>query len=197
MKYKITEIFYSIQGEGSWTGKAAVFVRLANCNLSCAFCDTDFSEKQLMTAQEIYDYANKISLGVFRNVIFTGGEPMLQLEEQLLKKFSHSGKQIAIETNGTIAIPLHLQKRIDCIVVSPKNTTYQQCRGTDLKILVGINKPLIHESVRYLYNSFDNFYLQPVWGENYEKNLQYAVELIKKHPQYKLSIQTQKYINIQ
>ena len=100
--YRINDIFYSLQGEGRHTGRAAVFIRFSGCNLRCPFCDTDFDSSRLMTADEIIDaIAPWMHCGF---VVLTGGEPSLQVDTELVDKLHEAGLFIAMETNGTHAI---------------------------------------------------------------------------------------------
>ena len=112
--YRVNEIFYSLQGEGCHAGTPAVFVRLSGCNLRCPFCDTDHSAATPMTADEILAAA---AAHPARHVVFTGGEPALQLDEALLSAFRRAGYYIQVETNGTFPLPVAL---IDWVTCSPK-----------------------------------------------------------------------------
>ena len=102
--YRINEIFYSLQGEGYWTGTPAVFLRFSGCNLKCPFCDTDFAAAAAMTEDELIS-ALKDASSECKRVIVTGGEPALQLDEALVQRLHKEGYTIHIETNGTRALP--------------------------------------------------------------------------------------------
>ncbi len=124
--YSINEIFYSLQGEGRWSGTPMVFVRFSACNLRCPFCDTDFSMGKRMSADEIITEAERIGAGCGR-VVFTGGEPSLQLDRKLVKAFHDKGYFIHIETNGTGKLP----EGIDWTTLSPKSDWQ---KGAETKI---------------------------------------------------------------
>ncbi|MEF2643691.1 MAG: 7-carboxy-7-deazaguanine synthase QueE, partial [Paramuribaculum sp.] len=111
--YRVNEIFYSLQGEGFFTGSAAVFVRLSGCNRACAFCDTDHRAFTLMTADEIVAIASKYES---RFVVVTGGEPLLQLDDALVGALKAAGFFVAVETNGTLPVP----QGVDWVTCSPK-----------------------------------------------------------------------------
>ena len=102
--YRINEIFYSLQGEGAFSGSAAIFVRFSGCNLRCPFCDTDFKAYKEMSAQEIVESVKPLSKNC-EHVVLTGGEPTLQVDRQLTEAFHSEGFFIAMETNGTREIP--------------------------------------------------------------------------------------------
>jgi 7-carboxy-7-deazaguanine synthase (Cx14CxxC type) len=212
MSYSVKEIFYTLQGEGANTGRAAVFCRFAGCNLwtgreddrhkaICRFCDTDFigtdgeGGGRFATAE---DLARK----VFETwepkenkkdrplVICTGGEPLLQLDKELVEKFHEFGFEIAVETNGTKAAP----KGIDWICVSPKANAELVLRsGNELKLVYpqAENSP---EEFEHL--DFEHFFLQPMDNENRQENTLLAVEYCKRNPRWKLSLQTHKIIGI-
>ena len=112
---RINEIFYSLQGEGFFTGTPAVFIRFSGCNLKCPFCDTNHQHGQEMSEDEIAGEAAKYPA---KHVVITGGEPSLQLTASLIDKLHECGKFVAIETNGTHNIP----ENIDWITLSPKDT---------------------------------------------------------------------------
>lgn len=179
---KINEIFYSLQGEGFHTGTPAIFIRFSGCNLKCSFCDTDHEEGQLMTDYEII---NKISQYPATMVVLTGGEPGLWIDDDFVKRLHHENKYVAIETNGTKELP----ENIDWVTCSPK-------LGEKLHI-----KQI--DEVKVVYEGQDlapfeklparHYYLQPCSG----KNTGEVVSFILKHPHWKLSLQTQKLINIQ
>ena len=114
--YRVNEIFFSLQGEGFWTGTPMVFVRLSGCNLKCPFCDTDHSAFQEMTAGEIMKAASSAG-NACRRICLTGGEPSLQADEALLEAFHEAAYTVHMETNGTLPVP----EGIDWITLSPKN----------------------------------------------------------------------------
>ncbi|GHU72769.1 7-carboxy-7-deazaguanine synthase [Bacteroidia bacterium] len=194
MNLEVKEIFYSLQGEGGRQGEASIFIRLSQCNLKCDFCDTDFSGGQTMNIQQI--------LSVIRSfpcywIIWTGGEPTLQLTNEIISFFKSEGYFQAIESNGTSVLP----DGLDYIVVSPKgNPDYAK------KI-----NPAVDE-IRLPVQSGDaipeieglpvaKFYLiSPVFTLNKEEtqaNILFCVEYIKRHPQWRLSLQMHKLIGIE
>jgi 7-carboxy-7-deazaguanine synthase (Cx14CxxC type) len=215
--YTVKELFPTLQGEGAHTGRAAVFCRFAGCNLwsgreedrataVCKFCDTDFVGSdgdgggKFDTAQ---DLANAIesswrstSAGPQqRYVVFTGGEPLLQLDEQLIEKLHQKGFEVAIETNGTIKVP----KGVDWVCVSPK-------AGSDLIVLQANELKLVipqegQDSLEKLLARFEkmdyrNRFLQPMDGANLKINTELAISLCQKRPLWRLSLQSHKLIGI-
>ena len=134
-KYKINEIFYSLQGEGINTGRPAVFIRFSGCNatpdFSCyKFCDTDHSCKMELTEDEILKEIKRYPADF---VVLTGGEPTLQVDKDIVNKLFFNGYYLAIETNGSNIV--NNDKRYECITVSPKNTDFKQRKGTELKLV--------------------------------------------------------------
>ena len=114
--YRINEIFYSLQGEGFWTGTPMVFVRLSGCNLQCPFCDTDHAEFTQMSASTIVEEVLKAGDGC-RRICLTGGEPSLQADDELISAFHSAGFTVHMETNGTREVPAG----VDWVTLSPKN----------------------------------------------------------------------------
>jgi organic radical activating enzyme len=188
-KYKINEIFYSIQGEGFHTGTPAVFIRFAGCNLKCDFCDTDHTEvkKELSAADilaEIQMYPSPI-------VILTGGEPTLQIDEHLIKALKMQGRMVHVETNGTIALNSELRWSIDWVTLSPKTKEVKQTTCNELKIVFDGDIQKIGE---YEIDIFAKYkYLQPMSQSNTNE----VIKFIKANPQWKLSAQVHKLSNIQ
>jgi 7-carboxy-7-deazaguanine synthase len=253
MSYKIKEIFYTLQGEGGQTGRAAVFCRFTGCNLwtgrekdrakaICQFCDTDFvgtnglNGGRFKTAEEVAAKVNEVweeavssknlTLGtqnpkytegvsdlgfgisdvgtvpkpeipnsksnskVKKYVVCTGGEPALQLDAALVAAFHAIGFEIAIETNGTIP----LADGIDWVCVSPK-------AGTDIVVLRGSELKLVFPQVgaepeRFDDLAFDNFYIQPMDSPLQKIHAQMALQFCLQNPQWKLSLQTHKILDI-
>jgi len=209
MTYSAKEIFKTLQGEGAHAGRAAVFCRFAGCNLwtgresdrasaACTFCDTDFigtdgeGGGKFTTAERLAD-AIAASWGPGaedRYVVFTGGEPLLQLDDALLAAVHTRGFTVAIETNGTVKPP----EGIDWICVSPKGTAPLVIeRGNELK-LVYPQLNALPES--FVHLDFEHFFLQPMDGPTRVKNTEQAVQYCMQHPQWRLSLQTHKYIGI-
>ncbi len=207
--YSIKEIFYTLQGEGSHAGRPAVFCRFAGCNLwsglerdrdkaVCQFCDTDFIgtdgpgggkfNSPEAVAKACRDQWPTEEGKLF--IVLTGGEPMLQVDEFLIKALHDVGFEIAIETNGTHKVP----RSIDWICVSPKaGAELVQKTGDELK-LVYPQPRLLPEMVENL--EFANYYLQPMDGDEQLNNISKTVDYCKSHPRWKLSLQTHKMIGI-
>jgi len=193
-KYRINEIFCSLQGEGQHTGMAAVFVRFAGCNLKCDFCDTDFQVKQEMTAQEI---VNAVKGHQTPFVILTGGEPALQVDDKLIESLHKAGKEIHIETNGKLPLPA----AIDWVTCSPKSPNLEDLHighVDELKV-VYTGQCMDEYSAMIAYFKPSSLRLQPCDTGNAQKNTeltQEAIQFIIDHPQWRLSLQTHKLINI-
>ena len=215
--YTVKELFPTLQGEGAHAGRAAVFCRFSGCNLwsgreddrqtaICQFCDTDFVGSdgfgggKFQTAQALADAIElswkSTSAGPQqRYVVFTGGEPLLQIDQDLIEAVHAKGFSIAIETNGTIKVP----KGIDWVCVSPK-------AGADLIVLQADEIKLVipqagHDALETLLARFEkmdyrNRFLQAMDGPNLKDNIQLAVQLCQKRPLWRLSVQTHKVIGI-
>ena len=195
-KYKVNEIFYSIQGEGRHAGRAAIFVRFSGCNLKCPFCDTDFKKYEEMGAIDILDKIQLLSPDC-KFVVFTGGEPTLQVDEELTTLLQNMGYYIAVETNGTHLLP----QGIDWITCSPKKAFVETQaavvipHANELKLVFDDKHPVdcCHLKADYLY-------LQPCDTGNDEQNaiiMKHCIEYIKQHPEWQLSLQTHKILGIQ
>ena len=191
--YRINEIFYSLQGEGRWAGRAAVFIRFSGCNLKCPFCDTNFKEYTEMTLQEIRDAIAEWRSCAF--VVLTGGEPTLQFDQTLLDGLHEDGFMVAMETNGTKPLAAY----VDWLTISPK-TAYvenaqvviQSC--SELKVVYDGE----HEPQTYGIQA-DNLYVQPCDVGDETRNAEIiaaCVAFVKEHPQWKLSLQQQKILNV-
>lgn len=185
--YRINEIFYSLQGEGYWTGTPAVFLRFSGCNLKCPFCDTDFAAATAMTEDELINALKEVSAEC-RRVIVTGGEPALQLDEALVQRLHKEGYTIHIETNGTRPLP----EGIDWITFSPK----QDWQATATPVITRADElKLVYtgqDAGRWLAFPADHYFLQPCSGQNTKE----VVTYIMSHPRWRLSLQTHKYLNI-
>ena len=183
--YRVNTIFYSLQGEGHHTGRATVFVRFSGCNLSCPFCDTDFSSYRELTAGQIVDAILEFPA---RYVVLTGGEPTLQVTEDLIDRMHHAGFTVGMETNGTHPFP----ENLDWSTVSPKGEVAVS-RCSELKVLFGAGgqmRPLVLPHVEA-----DYYYMQTCDEGDDEQNriiLNACVEYIKAHPRWRLSLQTHK-----
>jgi 7-carboxy-7-deazaguanine synthase (Cx14CxxC type) len=218
MSYAVKSIFYTLQGEGANTGRPAVFLRFAGCNLwsgleedrssaICQFCDTDFvgtdglGGGKFATGEELAQAvaaawpAPASPLGGERSgvrgfVVCTGGEPLLQLDEALITALHANHFEIAIETNGTRLPP----PGIDWICVSPKADADLVLRaGDELKLIFPQQGA---EPERYERLDFRHFFLQPMDGPDRARNTQLALRHCMDHPQWRLSLQTQKYLGI-
>lgn len=211
MSYAVKEIFFTLQGEGAQAGRAAVFCRFSGCNLwsgrendrataVCQFCDTDFvgvngpGGGKFESADELANAVertwNATSGSGKRYVVCTGGEPLLQLDRALIDALHARDFEIAVETNGTVAAP----EGIDWICVSPKaNANLLQRAGSELKLVfpqAGVD-PRDYEGLE-----FRNFFLQPMDGPHVVANTQAAVKYCMDRPQWRVSLQTHKLLNI-
>jgi 7-carboxy-7-deazaguanine synthase (Cx14CxxC type) len=212
MSYVVKEIFYTLQGEGANVGRPAVFLRFAGCNLwsgweddrataVCNFCDTNFvgtngpGGGRFPTALDLAaavarQWPKAPSARARPLVVCTGGEPLLQMDEALVAALHEAGFEIAIETNGTRLPP----PGIDWICVSPKAKTDLVLRTGDELKLVFPQKGA--EPDRYEGLAFRHFFLQPMDGEERERNTRLAVRYCLEHPHWRLSVQTHKYLGI-
>lgn len=198
MNLKIVEIFYSLQGEGGRQGEASIFIRLSNCNKNCWFCDTDWSKGDDWTVDAILNYIQQFPC---QWIVWTGGEPTLQLTDEIVGLFHASGYSQAIETNGTNYIP----EKIDYITCSPKvdiDELYEVfTEGVNefrFPIGIGDKLPDIHS-----LPSANDYYISPIFTGDPKKrmdlnqsNVNYCIELVKKDPRWKLSLQIHKLIGI-
>lgn len=220
--YRVNNIFYSLQGEGRYTGCAAVFIRFAGCNLRCPFCDTDFEDYREMTAEEIIETISRYEVRSTRYedssphklIVLTGGEPTLQVDEAFIDLLHQRGYEVAMESNGTRPAP----KNLDWLTVSPKVKEEGEWRKengerriekwgrqpdelkivfdehTDPETYLSQLLPLTSSAPSPL------LYLQPCDTGDAERNkviTQACVDYIKQHPQWRLSLQTHKLINIE
>jgi 7-carboxy-7-deazaguanine synthase len=205
MTYLVNDIFLTLQGEGYWTGRAAVFCRFSRCNLwtgreedrataVCQFCDTDFTRADKYGLKDLADtILNAWPKGAPNPmVVFTGGEPLLQLDEPLLVSVQARGFYVAVETNGTV-VPKD-RRNIDWLCVSPKaDTDLAVTDGDELKLVYP--QPLAPPE-RFQGWAFDHFWLSPMDGPNLARNTDLAVGYVKRHPQWRLNIQTHKVIGV-
>ncbi len=210
MTYSVKESFYTLQGEGAQTGRPAVFLRFAGCNLwsglerdrhsaVCRFCDTDFvgidgegggkfASADLLAAHVAAKWPQ--GAGGKPYVVCTGGEPLLQLDAELIEALHGKGFEIAVESNGTIAAP----EGVDWICVSPKSTAeLKQTSGDELKLVFPqVDAP----PEKFAHLAFRNFFLQPMDGPDREAATQAAIAYCRAHPQWRLSLQTHKLLGI-
>lgn len=194
MSYRVNEIFYSLQGEGHNTGRAAVFVRFAGCNLKCPFCDTEFTRYEELTTEEIlaqianvYHPTSNTQYPSSPLVILTGGEPTLQVDEPFIDRLHEAGYEVAMESNGTHMPPSNL----DWLTISPKqNVVVKQCN--ELKCIYDMSG-----NVNDFGISADYYYLQPCDTGDATQNhliIQQCIDYIKSHPRWRLSLQTHKLV---
>ncbi|HET6895741.1 MAG TPA: 7-carboxy-7-deazaguanine synthase QueE [Candidatus Baltobacteraceae bacterium] len=188
---QLAEIFYSIQGEGAFTGTPAVFVRLAGCNLSCDFCDTDYSLKFFASVDQVIARVREAG-GDCPMVILTGGEPLAQSESlALIDALRRDGRRVHIESNGTIYTELPSDV---WLCVSPKERVDARmiARANELKLIVDERVP---EEWIAQANDTQAVLLQP--EGNKPKNVALALDFIKAHPRrLRLSLQTHKLIGV-
>ena len=213
MTYTVREIYYTLQGEGAQTGRPAVFLRFAGCNLwsgrekdrasaICKFCDTEFVGTGGPGGGK-FETADLLAHAVSANwpagqttvkpyVVCTGGEPLLQLDEPAIEALHAAGFEVGIETNGTIKAP----PGIDWICVSPKaSAPVVQRSGQELKLVY----PQVEEQARpgnFVDLPFEHFFLQPLDGPDLEENTRLAVAYCLEHPRWRLSLQTHKILGI-
>ena len=194
--YKVNEIFYSLQGEGFWTGTPMVFVRFSGCNLKCPFCDTEHLEFTPMSAADIVE-AVRLAGGGCRRVCLTGGEPALQLDEALISALHSAGYKLHIETNGTRALP----EGLDWVTVSPKDQVVGPLgkvvleRANEVKLVLA---PGVEPSAWEQYPATWHF-LQPCDVGDPARNrelLRQTLDYILAHPLWRLSLQTHKLLGI-
>lgn len=193
MKLTVNEIFYSLQGEGGRSGEPSIFIRLTQCNLACSFCDTDFANGDEMTMDEILE---AIKVYPCKWIIWTGGEPTIQLKDEHLAVFRQQGYKQAIETNGTKIVP----SLIDYITCSPKKN-YETIKtripfANEIRIPIKAGDALPDISV---FPKADKYFVSPIFDGNNinQANVDYCVELIKKDPRWTLSLQMHKLIHIE
>ena len=211
MNYAVKEIFYTLQGEGVQAGRPAVFCRFSGCNLwsgresdrstaACQFCDTDFVGVDGLGGGK-FQSAEDLAAAIGRQwpsgknagrrfVVCTGGEPLLQLDGLLIDALHAVGFEVAVETNGTIAAP----EGIDWVCVSPKaGTDLVQQSGDELKLVF---PQMGFDPADLEHLSFRNFFLQPMDGPNRILNTERAVRYCLDHPNWRLSLQTHKFLGI-
>ena len=219
MTYTVKEIFYTLQGEGAQTGRAAVFCRFSGCNLwsgreedrsraICQFCDTDFvgtgpDGGKFKSATELADAIDRSWEGEGRSageggsagetkkyVVCTGGEPLLQVDEALISELHRRGFEVAVETNGTRPAP----QSLDWICVSPKaGAPLVQTTGSELKLVYPqVDAP----PEKFEHLGFRHFFLQPMDGPDTAGNTERAIDYCLRHPRWRLSIQTHKLVGL-
>lgn len=192
MKLTVNEIFYSLQGEGGRAGKPSIFIQLSKCNLRCSYCDTEFDSGEEMTLDEIL---KKITEYGCKWIIWTGGEPTLQLTDEVVDFFKKHDFLQAIETNGTRKIP----HGIDYVTCSPKQH-FEKIKtliphADELRFPIKKGDALPDFAV---LPDADNYYLSPIFDADQinRENIDYCVQLVKENPQWSLSVQLHKLIQI-
>lgn len=198
--YRVNEIFYSIQGEGYWSGRPAVFCRFSGCNLwngvehdraaaICTFCDTNFVDfEEYSPEQLVTEVTLRWPGGGTPMVIFTGGEPLLQLDATLVQSLRLMGWYVAVETNGTKPMPFD----VDWVCVSPKTPTIRaDC--DELKLVYP--QPRITPDM-FAQVQADHYWLSPMDGPDLKENTAQAYRYCLDHPQWRLNIQSHKMIGV-
>ena len=213
MAYAVKEIFYSLQGEGAHAGRPAIFCRFTGCNLwsghekhradaVCQFCDTDFvgtdgdgggsfkNAEDLAKAVVSY-WPDSITDVIHPYVICTGGEPLLQLDKDLIEAFHNEGAEVAIETNGTLPVP----EDIDWVCVSPKSgSTVVVEQGDEIKLVYPQEG---HQPSDFVHLNFEHFFLQPMFDEDENEHVKATIEYCLTHPRWSLSLQSHKLLGLQ
>lgn len=209
--YSVKEIFYTLQGEGMHAGRPAVFCRFAGCNLwsgresdranaVCKFCDTDFIGTDGIGGGK-FDSAERLAKAISTNwqpanstkrkfVVLTGGEPLLQVDDDLINALKQECFEVAVETNGTVLPP----KGIDWLCCSPKNGSSLAIEsGNELKLVFPQRGPSPHD---YEHLKFEHWFIQPMDGPEWKSNCEQAVNFCKSNPRWRLSLQTHKILGI-
>lgn len=210
MSYSVKEIFYTLQGEGAQAGRPAVFCRFAGCNLwsgreedrlsaICQFCDTDFvgtdgvNGGRFADAQRLADAIDEQwpeSESLHKYVVFTGGEPLLQLDVPLISAMHTHGFEVAIETNGTLPIP----EGIDWVCVSPKQGAKLIVeRGNEIKVVVPQTG---QDLAAFEQMHFQHYFLQPMDGPDKQRNTELSISVCKQRPRWRLSVQMHKLLQL-
>ncbi len=193
---RVNEIFYSLQGEGFFTGTPAVFIRFSGCNFKCPFCDTNHVSFEELSEREIVD---RVAEYPAQLVVVTGGEPALQLTESLVDKLHLENRFVSVETNGTLPLP----QNVDWITLSPKLSFVGEkgrvalSYADEVKVVYDGIHPIDEQVIGV---ETDSLFIQPCDTGDPKRNkdiIAQCVEYIKLHPQWRLSLQTHKLIGIQ
>ncbi|MDR2804501.1 MAG: 7-carboxy-7-deazaguanine synthase QueE [Dysgonamonadaceae bacterium] len=194
MNLNVNEIFYSLQGEGARQGEASLFIRLSGCNLKCSFCDTDFADGKAMSCEQILAAIRRFPC---QWIVWTGGEPALQLTDDILLFFKQQKYFQAIESNGHFP----LSDLLDYKVVSPKGSNPGYAQKINPKV-DEVRLPVKNNMKIPPIESFPSagyYYLSPIFNTetaSTHTNIRYCVNYIRKHPEWRLSIQIHKMIGI-
>ena len=213
MTYTVKEIYYTLQGEGAHTGRPAVFLRFAGCNLwsgreqhraeaVCRFCDTEFvgtdgpGGGKFETAAELAVAVRALWPGQAGGdtpyVVCTGGEPLLQLDAELIAALHAAGLEIGVESNGTLAAP----HGIDWLCISPKGSAPVVQRSGDELKLVYPQEEAEAQPEAFVDLEFRHFFLQPLDNADLDDNTRRAIDYCLRHPRWKLSVQSHKVLGI-
>ena len=204
---KVNNIFYSVQGEGNHTGEASIFIRLSNCNLRCRYCDTDYVSGINLSLEQILERLPSVTS---KRIVWTGGEPLLQLNSETVRFFNDHGYLQSIETNGSIPPPLGL----DYIAISPKTVSLKKLGMNfegrtigEFRYLIGTDSDI--PKIRCVPPEIKNlpkasfYYVSPLFvGERHKKfeldqdNLKMAIDFVKADPRWRLSVQNHKIWNV-
>lgn len=199
MKLKVNEIFYSLQGEGAQTGKPVIFVRLSGCNLKCSFCDTKHEEGSEMTLDTILTKVKEQST-VCNYIIFTGGEPLLQLNEEIIQFFTHAGYGIGLESNGTIPISLSMRDLVSYITISPKKidetlkVNFKNIYIDEIRVPLMNGQRITDDQFKLLPDA-RKYYISPIFEvstENTVQNIHWCLSYSLQNPIWNLSVQLHK-----
>ena len=192
--YYVNEIFYSLQGEGRWAGRSAVFVRFSGCNLRCPFCDTDFAAVVEMSADDILREVRLLTRDC-KFIVLTGGEPTLQVDDSLIALFREQGFFLSMETNGTHPVP----EGIDWLTCSPKEAFVCQATpviksASEVKVVFDGEHEVSDYGIQAEYYS-----VQPCDVGNEARNadiLKQTIDFVMAHPKWQLSLQQHKILNM-
>lgn len=199
---RVNELFYSVQGEGRYTGNPAIFVRFSGCNLACPFCDTDFHSYQEMTEAEIAAAVQSLSATGCRRVVLTGGEPTMQVNETLLRLLHDQHLFVSVETNGAYRDANELP--FDFITLSPKDwyvgrDILKTYRAGEVKMVMDDKVPesVFKEAEQKIEAKY--YYVQPCDTGDTDRNCvicQRVFRFVKANPKWNISLQTQKILNV-
>lgn len=192
-KYKVNEIFYSVQAEGTNAGRAAIFVRFSGCNLACRFCDTNHAKYREMTKEQIEDVGNRLDKTGDAMVVFTGGEPTLQLTD---KEPMFKGRFRAIETNGILEPP----RWVEWVTVSPKTKIPPRemvIRADEIKFVLGsVSNDYLKQVEEMACRVEVPLFIQPMADKEGRFCAREAIRFVKRNPMWCLSLQFHKLLNI-